>query len=376
MPHSDTSVNITPPSNDPGFYNVGTAGAASCIYMGNDWVLTADHITLGATVSFNFPDQSNSSQLDMGVYNIVPNSGVQLTNPSGTYAGDASDLLMFRIDPTSSPYRAPNLSQPILSDQTPTVGQELVAIGRGVDRASTYTYWDNHLPTWNTTTQALAVHTGYITSGAQVMRWGDNTISHTTQDYNLGSAQHPIYVQAYATTFQQSGGLQNEFQVTSGDSGGAVFSDIGGVWMLSGMIEGLGLLNGQPYPSPQTAAFGDQSIIADISLYRSEILTHDPLAGDANGDGIVNGQDISLIAANWLQNVTPGSGGDVNDDGVVNGQDISFVASHWTQQTAAQGGAIPTPEPATVVMALIATLTWVGFAARQRRHGRVLPAAR
>ncbi len=54
--------------------------------------------------------------------------------------------------------------------------------------------------------------------------------------------------------------------------------------------------------------------------------TKGALPGDANGDGVVNGLDIALVASNWL---TPGPQGDVNFDGVVNGLDISLIASHW-----------------------------------------------
>jgi probable HAF family extracellular repeat protein len=40
------------------------------------------------------------------------------------------------------------------------------------------------------------------------------------------------------------------------------------------------------------------------------------VAGDANGDGIVNGLDVSVVASNWMatgKNIT----GDINGDGVV-----------------------------------------------------------
>ena len=52
--------------------------------------------------------------------------------------------------------------------------------------------------------------------------------------------------------------------------------------------------------------------------------------GDVNHDDIVNGQDIALLASNWLRT---GSNvpGDANDDGIVNGQDIPVIASHWLQ---------------------------------------------
>jgi len=50
------------------------------------------------------------------------------------------------------------------------------------------------------------------------------------------------------------------------------------------------------------------------------------ITGDSNNDGIVNGQDIATVASNWLSH---GPAGDVNNDGIVNGQDIALIASNW-----------------------------------------------
>ena len=61
------------------------------------------------------------------------------------------------------------------------------------------------------------------------------------------------------------------------------------------------------------------------------------LAGDANHDGIVNGEDIAVVASHWLGN---GPAGDVNFDGIVNGQDIAVIATHWLQ-TAGSGSGGP-----------------------------------
>lgn len=49
-------------------------------------------------------------------------------------------------------------------------------------------------------------------------------------------------------------------------------------------------------------------------------------AGNANGDGIVNFDDISAVIANWLG---AGPQGDANNDGVVNFDDISSVIANW-----------------------------------------------
>ncbi len=81
-----------------------------------------------------------------------------------------------------------------------------------------------------------------------------------------------------------------------------------------------------------------------------------PLLGDANNDGVVNGLDISLVAAQW-QHATPFVVGDTNGDGVVNGLDISQIASHWlTASIATSGAAVSAtsvPEPATALMAAL-----------------------
>jgi len=88
--------------------------------------------------------------------------------------------------------------------------------------------------------------------------------------------------------------------------------------------------------------------------------------GDANHDGVVNAQDISLIASNWL---TTGSNmpADVNHDGIVNAQDIELVASHWLQSSYAGGGGAAASEPSTFALAGLALMSYFGLRARQRR---------
>ncbi|HEY4311278.1 MAG TPA: dockerin type I domain-containing protein, partial [Pirellulales bacterium] len=71
----------------------------------------------------------------------------------------------------------------------------------------------------------------------------------------------------------------------------------------------------------QDGTLGTASSPTNFSVSSTDILS-----GDANGDGIVNAQDLALIASNWL---TPGPIGDVNGDGIVNAQDIAVVASNW-----------------------------------------------
>ena len=86
--------------------------------------------------------------------------------------------------------------------------------------------------------------------------------------------------------------------------------------------------------------------------------------GDANGDGIVNAQDIAVIASEWLQTGT-NLLGDVNNDAIVNAQDIAVIASHWLQTSGGAATGTAVPEPSAVLLA--GAGAWL--LAALRRHG-------
>jgi len=86
--------------------------------------------------------------------------------------------------------------------------------------------------------------------------------------------------------------------------------------------------------------FGDQPFQADVVYL-------DQLAGDANGDKVVNIFDINLISSNWN---TAGLAGDTNYDGIVNIFDINFVSSHWANTAPGGGVVTAVPEPATLTL--------------------------
>lgn len=50
-----------------------------------------------------------------------------------------------------------------------------------------------------------------------------------------------------------------------------------------------------------------------------------PCPGDANGDGLVNAADLSVLLAQFGSNVPPGTGADFNGDGLVNSADLSVL---------------------------------------------------
>ena len=66
------------------------------------------------------------------------------------------------------------------------------------------------------------------------------------------------------------------------------------------------------------------------------------IAGDANGDGKVDGSDVTILAGNWQKGVGDGltatwEEGDFNDDGKVDGSDVTILAGNWQYGVTAAG---------------------------------------
>lgn len=77
------------------------------------------------------------------------------------------------------------------------------------------------------------------------------------------------------------------------------------------------------------------------------------LEGDANLDGVANGADYTIWADHFGQS-GEFTEGDFNQDGKVDGADYTLWADNFTPAAAA---AVPLPEPATGLLALMATAT-------------------
>ena len=66
------------------------------------------------------------------------------------------------------------------------------------------------------------------------------------------------------------------------------------------------------------------------------------------------------MASHWLQ-VGLGIPGDANGDGIINGQDLAVMASHWLDAASGTAAAVPEPSTAflvTIGVALIVTGRW------------------
>ena len=76
----------------------------------------------------------------------------------------------------------------------------------------------------------------------------------------------------------------------------------------------------------------DRQFELRCSTDESAVASAQRLAGDINGDGPVNIEDLEILASQWLAD----GSADIFDDGVVNLEDFAVLAADW--------GATPDPE--------------------------------
>ena len=84
------------------------------------------------------------------------------------------------------------------------------------------------------------------------------------------------------------------------------------------------------------------------------------LRGDANGDGVVNILDLSLLSGNWQGTGKTWGQGDFTGDGIVNISDLSDLSGNWGYgeasapvSFASSSGTDAVPEPGTLALLLL-----------------------
>ncbi len=264
----DGSGNTSAPADDPGFANVGTLGGASAVYLGNQWVLTANHVgrvTVPNEVPVIFGGVS---------FEVEAGSGRRLENPTGQNLSQFTDLIMYRL------INDPGLTPLDLVMNTVSAGTDVIMIGNGRGREVDQTRWNVTVDpagpdTWTETTSPFADVRGWRAVGSKEVRWGENSVTGSAI-VDLGATDGDVV--SFFTTFDRFG-RTHEAQASNGDSGGAVFLQENGVWKLGGILNAVGTGNTFPFdgrPPGETSSnpypyFGRVSTAADLSVYESQI---------------------------------------------------------------------------------------------------------
>ncbi len=399
---------------DPGWKSVTESGS-NFAYLGDNWVLTARHISAG-TATF-----------DTGSFAPVSGQNFVVNNPPSSMAGGASltpqtDLRLFRISGTPS---VPAVT--IASESPPTSGNsgsQIMFIGQGRLRATSETHWlipnlNNPPSNWATAEDPSGNVHGYkTTASTRSKRWGTNRLadpsgndfdddafttilSSTTAVLPLETADGITRdVISMVTRFDRTnnGVLPFEAQAVSEDSGGSVFYNRGSAqnpdWVLAGIVNATLIYGNQPRAY---AVYGNGTTFADLSYYNQpyklsicdimKACGNYSIMGDVNLDGLVVGNGTGLASADdvtafvngWNFNNGAGRGdydswtsGDLNLDGQTNVAD--FLLLRGALNTPIANGALQAlfgagvPEPSSAILAMFAAAP-LAFRRRRRAGG-------
>ncbi len=256
--HTDTNQQLAP-DNMPYFGNVVRIAGSCGVYLGNRWVLTANHVapSLPSTVYVGGNGRSTQS-----------GSWQRLQNPSGYGLSTYCDLVLFQLA------EDPNLPVMNIASSAATVGTDVMFVAAGRNQASSPSYWnvaEGPGPSddvWSTASANSYELSGYGTVNSQNTAWGMNDVQVRNIAQLVDATTHAI---VYATLFDN---VPNQFeaQAVSGDSGGAVLVWENGGWALSGVIEGVITYENQPLGS-YNAIFGQYTLINDLSYYSDQIIS-------------------------------------------------------------------------------------------------------
>ncbi len=375
---SDDTPNVRAPATNPGWNNVGRVGSGSAVYLGNRWVITANHVGEG-----------DLRLSDGRVMAEAVGSGIQLSN-AGVFPFGSPDLRIFRLA------EDPGLPAMSIDAAAPATGSQVMMIGAGTDRSPKLIGWRVTSSAsglaWSAQPLLESNVLGYNLGSTNTMRWGMNVVS-AASNFNTTD-----FTQTFSTTFDFRG-IPFEAQATPGDSGGGVFSYVDGQWDLSGLMIANQPLSNQP---SNTITYGEQSTIVDLSAYRDQILSYlnkpDPLWQnqanyyDVSGNGTVTFGDVLILVNDILSNGVNGihelSGSptgtghylDVNGDDRVSTSDIQSVENQILKSRTATPAAAPLseiaasplstsyliPEPASGCLAAAAALLVGAWALRRR----------
>jgi len=208
-----------------------------------------------------------------------------------------------RIDGDPGLPAIPIASQALTNSNLGQAVADVTFVGLGNGREPNTSVWNGHLGYYG-----LGQNTG---SPEYVKRWGRNQISNEdnilgsgvdsnlrlTVNYFVGKdVNTTVNLTGMLTTYDQNG-VPYEAQAIGGDSGSAVFhKNASNQWEVIGIVNAKCLASENCNEPSNFAAFGDLTLFADLTFYRTEIQNimnahAADLAGDMNADGRVDVAD-------------------------------------------------------------------------------------
>ncbi len=315
----DATANDTAPAGyEDAWARTGANGEGTGVYLGNGFVLTAAHFTLGSSL-----DIDGTSYDRIGSVSI-------LENPNGTEA----DLRLYRIAvPEGSGLHGRGILDIAPTSLATNIGNqqtEGVLIGTGVGQVEL---------------QPVPVPGGlglnWAADDTRDKRWGVAEIGVPTSIPEINDSGRSVE-EAFASQFDFFNGPDSAASLF--DSGAPLFYLDNGVPTLAGLVHTVSQL-GQ-------SDFQDSSFFSDLAEYADQIVITE---GDLDGDGGVGQGDLELVLSNFGTQVQAGNWllGDGNGDGSVDVQDLDDVLTRWGNgynQSIAAPVFAPVPEPASLVL--------------------------
>jgi hypothetical protein len=246
----DNSFNTSDPGTGVPFDAVGrveTSGGSllgSAVYLGNGWMVSADHVTRGrSTMRVKFDTGATPAYYDADISTV-------------TQVATGADVSVFRLQTTPAGLSGVTLWDDPLTAYTGT--HQLVGWGIGRD--------PNELLTDTTVS--------WGTDSTSTKRWGENEIDGAISplNYSTGSTSYGT-----VTLVSQLDLDNGEAAATRLDSGSALFRNNSGTWTLMGLAVTVSTNGSSTFgdPSDGVPPF-DQNFFAFIGEYEQDIFVAIP----------------------------------------------------------------------------------------------------
>lgn len=230
----DNSANTTDPGGGVPWQSVGQVAGGSAVYIGGGYMLTANHVGLGGTVTFD----------GVTYYNIKASSAQGL--------GGGVDLMVFQLEELPSVAAAKLLLTP-----SENFDSSMTMIGWGVGRDGT--------PVGENTV-------GWGDASTVAKRWGQNVLRDAEVVSDGGYTYESLVSVLGSSTGTPAGLGANEAAATIYDSGSGVFQQIGGEWYLVGITTAVTQNGVSIFGDDSTTSGVNANYSVRLSTYSGEIM--------------------------------------------------------------------------------------------------------